>query len=86
MPTLWREAPATSSLASSRGSTVSDDEVPTMISSSSRIIRMKRMMLKPLIRATSPRMPNTKSAQVPQNVTIRRPRLLSDAEPKTATV
>ena len=86
MPTLWRDAPAASSLASSRGSTVSDDDVPTMISSSSRIIRMKRKMLNPLIRATSPRMPNTNSAHVPQNVTISRPRLLSDAEPNTATV
>ncbi len=57
-----------------------------MISSSSRIIRMKRKMLKPLSRATSPRMPNTKIAQVPQNVTISRPRLASEAEPNTATV
>ena len=86
MPTVWRDAPAASSLASSRGSTVSDDDVPTMISSSSRIIRTKRMMLKPLSRATSPRMPNTNTAQVPQKVTISRPRLLSDAEPNTATV
>ena len=57
-----------------------------MISSSSRIMRMKRKMLKPLIRATSPRMTNTKNAQVAQNVTISRPRLLSEAEPNTATV
>ena len=47
---------------------------------------MKRMMLKPLIRATRPRMPKTKNAQVPQKVTISRPRLDSDAVPKTATV
>ena len=86
MPTVWRDAPATSSLASSRGSTVSDEDVPTRISSSSRSIRTKRMMLNPLSRATSPRMPKTKNAQVPQNVTISRPRLHSDAEPKTATV
>ena len=62
-PTLWRDAPAASSLASSRGSTVSDEEVPTRISSSSRIMRMKRMTLKPLTR-DRPRMPNTKNAQV----------------------
>jgi hypothetical protein len=86
MPTDWREVPAASSFASSRGSTVSDDDVPTMISSSSRIMRMKRTMLNPAARATRPRITNTKNKHVAQNVTISSPRLLSDAEPSTATV
>lgn len=86
IPTTWREAPAAWSLASRRGSPVSDDEVPTMISSSSRIMRMSRKMLKPLRRATRPRTATTKTAHVPQNVTMSRPRLASDAEPNCATV
>ncbi len=40
-PTVCCEAPADSSLASRRGSTVSDDDVPTMISSSSLISRIE---------------------------------------------
>ena len=47
---------------------------------------MKRRMLKPLSRATSPRITNTKIAHVPQKVTISAPRLASDAEPNLATV
>ena len=43
-------------------------------------------MLKPLKRATRPSTPNTKTAHVPQNVTISRPRLASEAEPNWATV
>ena len=86
MPTVWRDAPAASSLASRRGSTVSEDDVPTMISSSSRSSRTKRKMLKPDHRATSPSTPKTKIAQVPQKVTISRPRLASDGLPKTDTV
>ena len=86
MPTVWRDAPAASSFASSRGSTVSDDDVPTMISSSSRIIRMKRKMLKPLHLATRPSTPKTNTAHVPQKVTMSSPRFASDAEPNFATV
>src|SRR4051794_25892282 len=74
MPTVWRDAPAASSLASRRGSTVSEDDVPRMISSSSRRRRTKRTMLNPDRRATTPSTPNTNTAHVPQNVIISRPR------------
>ena len=85
-PTVWRDAPAASSLASRRGSTVSDDDVPTMISSSSLMRRMNLKMLKPLTRATVPRITKTKSAHVAQKVTMSRPRLASEALPNWATV
>ena len=85
-PTVWRDAPADSSLASSRGSTVSEDEVPTMISSSSLISRTSLKMLKPLHAATEPRITKTKIAQVTQNVTISRARFSSELAPNTATV
>src|SRR5215213_3273774 len=64
-PTVCLDAPAAWSLASSRGRTVSEDDVPTMISSSSRIIRITRRMLKPHSRHTRPSTPNTNTAQVP---------------------
>jgi hypothetical protein len=57
-----------------------------MISSSSLMSRTSLKMLNPLARATSPRTPKTKIAHVPQNVTINRARLLSDAPPNCATV
>src|SRR3954466_3401098 len=85
-PTVCRDAPAASSFASSRGSTVSDEDVPTMMSSSSLMSRTILKMLNPLSRATIPSTPKTKIAQVPQNVTISRPRLFSDPPPNCATV
>src|SRR3954447_4784397 len=85
-PTVCLEAPASWSLASSRGSTVSDDDVPTMISSSSLSSRTNLKMLKPLQRATRPSTPKTKIAQVPQNVTISSARFESAPLPNCATV
>jgi hypothetical protein len=73
-------------LASSRGSTVSDEDVPRMMSSSSLIIRMKRRMLNPASRATRPRTTNTKNRHVPQNAAMSRTRLLSEPAPNAATV
>jgi len=57
-----------------------------MISSSSRIRRMTRTMLKPDTFATTPSTPNTKTAHVPQNVTISSPRLARVSDPNWATV
>ena len=73
-------------MRSSRGSTVSDDDVPTMISSSSFSSRTNLKMLKPLQRATSPSTTNTNTAQVPQKVTISSARLVSAPPPNWATV
>ena len=86
MPTTCLEAPAACSLASSRGSTVSEELVPTMISSSSRISRIRRKIEKPAARATAPSTTITKNAQVPQKTAISAPRLVSESAPKTATV
>ena len=44
------------------------------------------MIEKPDMRATRPSTPNTNTAQVPQNVTISSPRLVSDVPPNFATV
>ena len=86
MPVTCLEAPAAWSLASRRGRTVSEDEVPTMISSSSRISRTSRKIEKPLKRATAPRTTKTKNAQVPQKTTISARRLVSESAPNTETV
>src|SRR6476619_2670501 len=85
-PTVCREAPADSSLVSSRGSTVSDDEVPTMMSSSSLINRISLRMLNPAHADTEPSTTRTKNAQVPQKVSISRPRLASEEAPNAETV
>src|SRR3954449_5130133 len=85
-PTVCLEAPASWSLASSRGSTVSDDDVPTMISSSSFKSRTTLKMLKPLQRATSPSTPNTNTAHVPQKVAISSARFDKAPPPNCATV
>src|SRR3954453_20565054 len=85
-PTVCLDAPALCSLASSRGSTVSEDEVPTMISSSSLSSRTNLKMLKPLQRATRPSTPNTNTAQVPQKVTISSARFDKAPLPNCATV
>ena len=45
-----------------------------------------RKMLKPPARATMPRTPKTKIAYVPQNVTISRPRFVSEPLPNCAIV
>src|SRR5919107_5929548 len=85
-PTVCRDAPADSSLVSSRGSTVSDDDVPTMISSSSLISRISLNTLNPAHADTEPSTTTMNTAQVPQNVSISRPRLASDDAPNAATV
>jgi hypothetical protein len=73
-------------LDSSRGSTVSLDDVPTMISSSSLSSRTNLKMLNPLKRATSPSSPKTNTAHVPQKVTISSARFVSAPLPNWATV
>ena len=80
------DAPAACSLGQQARSTVSEDEVPTMISSSSRISRTRRKIEKPAARATAPSTTTTKNAQVPQKTTISAARFDSDAAPNTATV
>jgi hypothetical protein len=57
-----------------------------MISSSSFSSRTNLKMLKPLQRATRPRMTNTNTAQVPQKVTISSARFDSAPPPNCATV
>ena len=86
MPETCLEAPAAWVLASRRGSTVSDEDVPTMISSSSRISRTRRKIEKPLSRATVPSTTNTKNAHVPQKTAISAPSDVSESAPKTETV
>src|SRR3954447_11010867 len=85
-PTVCRDAPADSSFVRNRGSTVSDDDVPRMISNSSLISRISLNTLNPAHADTEPRTTTMKIAQVPQNVTINRPRLASDDAPNAATV
>ena len=64
-PTTDLAAPAFSSLAMIRGSTDSDDEVPSTISSSSLISRMNFKMLKrPTNAATPPRTTRMNNRQV----------------------
>ena len=69
-----------------RGSTVSDDDVPTMISSSSLISRISSNTLNPAQADTAPRTTAMNTAHVAPNVSISRPRFARDEAPKAATV
>ena len=86
MLTVERDAPADSSLASRRGSTVSDEDVPTMMRISSLIIRISLKMLNPEYAETPPRMTTTKIRHVPQKVTISAARLPRLSPPSAPTV
>src|SRR5882757_145877 len=77
---------AASSLASRRGSTASDVEVPTMIRSSSLIMRRNFTMLNPLKAHTAPRTTTTKKMHVVQKAIIRNPRLASVPPPPLSRI
>ncbi|MCY1546173.1 hypothetical protein D9M68_821550 [compost metagenome] len=63
-PTTDLFAPSFSILFNMRGRADSEDEVPSTISSSSRMYLMKRRMLKPWARAMPPRTTRMKNTQV----------------------
>ena len=64
MPTTGRAHPACSILCINPGNAVSDDEVPSTISNSSRIYLMILQTLKPLNRAISPNTAKTNTAHI----------------------